>query len=294
MNMPLVSVIILTWKRLDDLLETIAEVKRGTYKNIEIIVVDNASFDGTEEIIKKQYPEIRLFCLPENIGIAGYNVGMKEAKGEYIVLLDSDSFPEKDCIEKMVSCFEQTPDLGVAAFDVRNYEYRNKDIHPADHAGHLSEIAATGYNGAGVGIRKECLRNAGYLYEPFFLYMNEQDHSLRILKSGYKIILFPGLIAYHKQSPVGRSNERMAYFYTRNLLWLIWRNFPLPNMIISTLKIFFLCSLYTLILKEKVYIKAVTDAISGISHVAETRSPIGKDIMRRVRIPLNLAFTVYG
>src|SRR3990170_4629146 len=122
MKNPLVSVVILTWNRKDDLLETVAELKESTYAPIEIIVVDNGSNDGTQEEINEKFSEVNFIRLEKNVGIAGYNIGMKKARGEYVVLLDSDSFPDRKAIERMVAVFESDSQIGAVAFDVHKYD----------------------------------------------------------------------------------------------------------------------------------------------------------------------------
>src|SRR3989304_2071643 len=74
MKNPLVSVVILTWNRKDDLLETVAELKESTYAPIEIIVVDNGSNDGTQEEINEKFSEVNFIRLEKNVGIAGFNI----------------------------------------------------------------------------------------------------------------------------------------------------------------------------------------------------------------------------
>src|SRR3989338_5143691 len=120
MKNPLVSVVILTWNRKDDLIETITELRKSSYASIEVIVVDNGSEDGTPAVIKERFPDVVFVRLEKNTGIAGYNIGMKKARGDYVVLLDSDSFPERNAIERMLKIFESDNKIGAVAFDVHN------------------------------------------------------------------------------------------------------------------------------------------------------------------------------
>ncbi len=309
MKNPLVSVVILTWNRKDDLLETVAELKESTYAPIEIIVVDNGSNDGTQEAINEKFPQVNpvrdsvlkgeAFCsngvnfvrLEKNVGIAGYNIGMKKARGEYVVLLDSDSFADRKAIERMVKIFESDKNVGAVAFD----------IHKSDSIFNLQSSIFNlqdgkdvyGYNGAGVGLKKECLERAGYLFEPYFLYFNEQDHAFRILQSGYKIKFHPEIIAYHKSSMTSRVSRSAPYFYTRNLLWLIWRFYPIRYAFISTVSLFFYASLSTVQQRTFIYMKAIIDAVKGFKVVLSSRMVINEDIIKGARIPIRWAFTAY-
>ncbi len=89
---PLVTVNILSFNRREELRNTLTKVFEQDYKNIEIIVVDNASSDGSSEMVKNEFPDVQLIQLEENIGIAGWNEGFKAAKGVYVLVLDDDSY----------------------------------------------------------------------------------------------------------------------------------------------------------------------------------------------------------
>ena len=295
MKNPLVSVVILTWNRKDDLLETVAELKESTYAPIEIIVVDNGSNDGTQEEINEKFSEVNFIRLEKNVGIAGYNIGMKKARGEYVVLLDSDSFPDESAIERMVKIFESDSKVGAVAFDVHNLivESRESGVGSQKSLDLFKCKDVYGYNGAGVGIRKECLEKAGYLFEPYFLYFNEQDHAFRILQAGYKIKFHPEIIAYHKTSTTSRVSSSAPYFYTRNLLWMIWRFYPIRYAFVSTISLFFYASLSTIQQRTSIYMKAILDAIFGFSMVLSNRFVVDRNIIKNVRIPIRWAFTAY-
>ena len=85
---PLVTVNILSFNRKDELRNTLTKVYEQDYKNIEVIVVDNASSDGSPEMVKNEFPKVQLIQLEKNIGIAGWNEGFEIAKGEYVLVLD--------------------------------------------------------------------------------------------------------------------------------------------------------------------------------------------------------------
>lgn len=289
----MVSVVILTWNRKDDLIVTIAELKESTYAPIEIIVVDNGSNDGTQEAINEKFPQVNFIRLEKNGGIAGYNIGMKKARGEYVVLLDSDSFPDRNAIERMLKIFESDRSIGAVAFDIHNSQLTTNNLQLTTKFDLRKGKDVYGYNGAGVGIRKECLERAGYLFEPYFLYFNEHDHAFRILQAGYKIKFHPEIIAYHKSSMTSRVSRSAPYYYTRNLLWLIWRFYPIRYAFVSTIILFFYASLSTIQQRTFIYMKAILDAISGFSMVLSNRFVVDRNIIKNARIPIRWAFTAY-
>ena len=300
MTPPPVSIVSICWNRKADICESLRRIRDIDYPNLEIIVVDNASTDGTPAAIESGFPEVHLLRMTENIGIAAYNAGFEIARGEYIVILDDDSFPHRDSLKRMVRKFENDASLGVAAFDVRNfYNYDDVKTETVEEIAENRETAATAkeyllaFNGAGAGVRREVLKQAGYYPEEFFLYWNEQDTAFRILDSGYGIQFFSDIVAYHKFSPVNRESRRAPFFYARNAFWLVWKNYPLGMALNLTLRLTRDCFYATFEQKTFVYMKAMLSAFAHIGRLRGRRKPVRPDIARRLRIPLNLAFTFY-
>jgi GT2 family glycosyltransferase len=300
MTQPLVSIVSICWNRKAEISESLFRIRDIDYPNLEIIVVDNASTDGTAAMIGADFPEVHLLEMPENCGIAAYNAGFEIARGEYIVILDDDSFPHRDSIKRMVKKFEADAALGVVAFDVRNFynydEVKNEAVEEAEE-GRETAAAAKDYllafNGAGAGARRDVLRQAGFYPEEFFLYWNEQDTAFRILDMGYGIRFFSDVVAYHKFSPVNRSSRRAPFFYTRNAFWLIWKNYPMGMALNLTLKLVHNCFYAAMEQKTLVYLQAMLAAFIHIGKLRGKRKPVKPDIARGLRIPFNLAFTFY-
>lgn len=282
----LVSIVILTWNRKSDLRETLKKLQGVTYTPLEIIVVDNASNDGTAEMVSSEFPVVKYLLQKKNNGIAGYNAGFRAAGGEFIVALDSDSYPAFDAIGKMVALFDQNREAGAVAFDVRAPQNGWNDNEKIEEV--TSNVA--GYHGAGVGFRKEVFNSVGYWYEPFFLYFNEMDHALRMLKAGYKIVRSTAVRAYHKSSPVQRHSSRTSYLYVRNGLWLVWRHYPFWQMLAVTVQLIYLAVSESLFQLTPVYITAVLDAFKTSSRVIAERKPLDKKLFSEVRMPLPLLF----
>jgi len=282
-----VSVVILTWNRKDDLMETLAILENEIYSNLEVIVIDNASTDGTDGAVAKFCPSVIYKKLSDNLGIAGYNIGFKEASGDYIVALDSDSYPHPDAIRRMVKLFEENKRAGIVAFDVHTPTGKAVEIDIKDES--IEEVY--GYHGAGVGFRKEVFEKVGFWYEPFFLYFNEMDHAMRSVSKGYSILTSPSIISFHKSSKVSRPSKNAPYFYTRNAFWLIWRNYPLLDMFDATFEMVRLVVRETFMQKTAVYLKGFGDAFKAVFKVMSERSPMDETKFKKFKLPLPLIFS---
>ena len=100
----LVSIIIVTWNRREDVLETVQSIFEQSYKNFEIVVVDNGSSDGTVEALRQLYSPVVIVELDRNVGVtAGRNAGIVVAKGDIILCLDSDASPGRDSLTNLVN-----------------------------------------------------------------------------------------------------------------------------------------------------------------------------------------------
>lgn len=294
---PLVSIVSICWNRKADICESLKKIREIDYDNLEIILVDNHSEDGTIEEVEENFKEVKLIKMFKNIGIEAYNIGFKNAKGKYIIIIDDDSFPHKDAVKRMVEKFEKDEKLGMVAFDVRNFY--NYDAVTMEEIKENSDTKAEAkdylmaFNGAGAGVRRELLEQVGFYPEEFFLYWNEQDTAFRILDTGYKIQFFSDVVSYHKYSPKNRESWRAPFYYTRNAFWLIWKNYSLKNSIKLTFKMARDCFYYSMEQKTFIYLKAMFLAFKDCKVLKGKRKPVNKYIEDNLRIPLNVSFTFF-
>jgi GT2 family glycosyltransferase len=217
MKPPRVSFLISTFNRCAVLLETLDRVKACGLgrEDFEILVVDNASPDGTATALAELHPDVRLFPLRENLGPCAKNIGLREARGEYVIFLDDDSFPLPRSVARMMHHFENDPHLGAAVFT----------ITLPDGSRECSAYPDV-FIGCGTGFRRESLLQVGGLPSDFFMQAEEYDLSLRLLDAGWRVRTFDDLHITHLKTPGARYSERVTQFDVRNNLVLVARYFP--------------------------------------------------------------------
>ena len=243
MENPLISVVVVTWNRKEDVLETVQSIRTQAYQNVEIIVADNGSSDGTAEALAKIYPEVRLVRLAENLGAsAGRNAGIGAAQGDIIFFLDSDASLGRDTLNKIVCKLQAEMDLGVIACKVVNAYTKQLDrsagwfFSERDKADQDSEFPSYSFCSAGSAIRKKVIDEVGSFWDLLFIYREEDELSLRILDAGYKITYWPEAIVYHRVSPQKRASschrvcadlQNSLYIYlVRYPWWMLVRFVP--------------------------------------------------------------------
>lgn len=128
---PLVSVVILTFNQAPYLREAIESARAQTYRNKEILVIDNGSSDGTAEIVA-EYPEVRRIFLENRGPSSGRNRGIAEAQGEYITFLDGDDRMRADCVEARLHLAQKEPNFGLIAGSYRIVDKGGVEMH-IDH-----------------------------------------------------------------------------------------------------------------------------------------------------------------
>lgn len=201
---PLVTVNILSFNRKDELRNTLQKVYGQNYKNIEVIVVDNNSADASAEMVKLEFPSTKIIILEKNIGIAGWNEGFKIAKGDYVLVLDDDSYPEENAIDEGIKCFEKDDKIGIVALNIQNIRY---DICESA----ILEKKVFTFIGCGAIIRKNIFDKIGCYNTLYFLYHNELDFSARCLNEGYKIIYCNNSKVIHTMSSTSRDDRMISH-----------------------------------------------------------------------------------
>jgi len=213
----MVSFVISTFNRKTALLKTLAELHGQGAPTCawEIIVVDNASNDGTGKTIAGQFPGVLVLPQSTNRGPVAKNAGLTKARGKFVVFLDDDSFPAPGAVDRMITHFAADPRLGAAVFTVTLPDgSRECSAYP--------DV----FIGCGVGLRKESLDQVGGLPDDFFMQAEEYDLSLRLLDAGWSVKSFGDLHVTHLKTPAARFPARVMRLDVRNNLNLIGRYFP--------------------------------------------------------------------
>lgn len=214
---PLVSFVLSTFNRREELLGTLAKLQRCGLDagRFEILVVDNASSDGTAGAVAAQFPGVTLFPLSVNRGSCAKNIALEKAVGQFVVFLDDDSYPLEGSIQRMLEHFAMRSELGAAVFTVTLPDgSRECSAYP--------DV----FIGCGTAFRREALQEVGGLPETFFMQAEEYDLSLRLLQAGWEIRTFDDLHVAHLKTPNARRRWRTMRLDVRNNFIVAARYFP--------------------------------------------------------------------
>ncbi len=230
---PLLTINILAYNRRDDLRTTLQEITSNIdypKDKIEIIVNDNASGDGTAEMVRDEFPGVKLIRIPVNTGIAGWNHGFVNGMGKYFLVLDDDSHPVEG-VKDAVAFLEENKDIGILACKITGGAFTtSRRIHLQDWIGFI---------GAGAIIRREVVERIGGYANWMFLYSHEWEYGLRVLDAGFGIKYFEKCVVNHRTSTTHRSFKRLRTFTTRNELAIIYLYFPWKKIPLLLFRTFF-------------------------------------------------------
>ena len=229
----LISVVIVTWNRKQEVLAALRSIDEQDYHPVETIVVDNASVDGTVEAIREQFPGVHLIQLDRNLGVSsGRNPGFKAASGSIIFVLDSDATLEKNTLTSIADRFCDEPHLGIITCKFINGRTLKLDDITWIFSQHAkadadTEFICSTFCSAGVAIRKEVFDKVGFFWDQLYFKRAEDEFSIRVLNANYDILYYPRAIVFHHVSSHGRlgSAER-EYYDLRNALFIYLVHFP--------------------------------------------------------------------
>lgn len=209
-----VSAVIVTYNRKDELLRCIKAVLRQSVTVQNIIVVNNASIDGTKEAVQKEYPEIKLLNLEKNIGGAGgFYTGLKfafeELHSDYFWLMDDDGYPTEKCLELLLA--EKTDYIMPVSIDIQNSTQlswptrkRNgkKTIYYSELKDSWGKIMnyVTPFNG--VLLSSNCVEKVGYINKDLFIWGDDYEHYYRCVAKGIQPVTLMDALFYHPAQKV--------------------------------------------------------------------------------------------
>lgn len=237
------SVVIPNWNGKHFLQTCLDALRAQTYPDLEVIIVDNASQDGSQDFIRTHYPEVRLIELPENRGFTGAcNAGMEVANGEFVALLNNDTEADPRWAEAVVDGFSRYPDAGMIAsrmmlFDERQKFHAAGDFYRVDglpgNRGvwqvdegqfNRAEYVFSACGGASI-YRRRLLDEVGLLDDDFYFSVEDIDLGWRAQIAGYRCVYIPDALVYHKLSATG-GGTTASYYVGRNTLFVLMKDYP--------------------------------------------------------------------
>jgi GT2 family glycosyltransferase len=250
---PLLSVIIPNWNGKRFLEECIDSIKAQTFQDFETILVDNGSMDGSVQFVQEKYGGfVRIIRNEKNLGFAGgNNVGIRAAKGEYIVLLNNDTWTDPRWLEELVKATEGDSCIGMWGSKIYSYGKRDqieavgeliywdglsraRGQFDRDQGQYemMEEILFP--PGCGAMYRKRVFDEVGLFDEDFFAYADDAEIGIRARLAGWKSLYVPRAILYHKNSGTGGQYSPFKAFYVeRNRFWIVLKYFPWPLLLLS-------------------------------------------------------------
>ncbi len=260
MTSPLVYVVVLTWNGKNDTLECLRSLQSVTYPNFRILVVDNASSDGTTEAVRQSFQNVEVIRNETNLRFAGgNNVGIRHAmskQADYVLLLNNDTVVEMGFLSELIATAERDPDIGMVGAKI----YYHDDPTPQGTSriwfaggkiewwegwishvglrqldrGQFESVEETDYiTGCCLLVKRQVIEKIGFLDESYFMYGEDADWCIRAMRAGYKLTVQPKAKLWHKLSVSSgghlswfknwnklKSNLRLMWRYARPYHWV--------------------------------------------------------------------------
>jgi hypothetical protein len=262
--------------------------------------VDNASTDNSVNIVKSNYPWVKIVSNDRNLGYAGgNNVGVRVSNGKYIFLLNQDTEIDSRCLDNLIDVIERDDSVGICGCKILLF-YNRRYFHHAGGEYNLIGITldrgryefdggqydkvenVTFANGVAILIRKDLIRKIGLFDPEFFAYNEDVDICLRAWMSGSRVVYVPKAVVYHKLGAnFGRLSPITIFHANKNSLMILFKNIALQEILfLPILAVAYRVAIITAYLKrhEPAKAKAVLAssvwAFKNISHIISERTAL--------------------
>ena len=279
-NTALVTVMISTRDRHEDLTVTLRDLRLQDYPNLEMLVIDDASTPPIEQIVKDHWPDARIIRHEDSRGcVVRRNEGFQLANGKYILEIDDDcSLVALDAISLSVSYMEANPRFaGIAYYIWNGRQIPERVISLAKQPG-----ISLSFIGAAVFLQKTALEDTAGYREIFVGHGEEDELGLQLLKRGWSISYRPEIVAHHRYSPVNRNNPTAWKRSLRNRLWTILIHCPMSRIPVEAgWKIILGAWDAFRLVRGRLFIEALVETIKGVGTVWKLRDPLDRLSLRR-------------
>lgn len=308
-----VSIIIINWNGVNYLKDCLPSIAKQDYKNVELILIDNASSDNSVGYVKKHFPNTKIVINDKNYGFAeANNIGFKEVTGEYVLFLNNDTVVTKDFLSVLVKEINTDEKIGgiqskillmdkpdhydsIGAYLTNTGILYHYGVSKKVAKNYEKKIDIFSAKGACMLFKKKVLDNIlvnGELYDKrYFAYFEETDMCHRVWLAGYKIIYTPDSLIYHKMGGTSTrfNNSFVQYHSFKNRMSSYIKNLNMLHLIQIMPVHLVVCEVYACIYLFKGNIQmfmAVQKAIGwNVSQLSETlkRRKFINEKIRRVK-----------
>jgi GT2 family glycosyltransferase len=302
---PLVSIIILNYNGMKFVDKCLTSVLNTKYHNFEVIFVDNASTDGSLEYVKKRFGRNRhlKFVINEkNYGFAkGNNIGVRHAKGEYVVFLNVDTEVDSHWLTELVKVMSSDASIGAAQSKLLTMNDRKRidacglmltpygffaerGSGEVDRGQCDSAVEIFAAKGAAMAVKREVLEKVGPFDEDYFIFAEEVDLCWRIWLAGYRVVLVPKSIVFHFGAGIVKTiwPQKSPPYWYKNTLMTFFKNAS-SKTLLKILPPFLLVSFAGSIKHRKLssFLKATAEVLAGFRGICKKRAQV-QHLLRKV------------
>lgn len=284
---PFVSIIIVNWNGKENLRECLESLSKIDYSNYEVILVDNGSIDESVFLVRSQFPKVTIVESGKNLGFAGgNNLGYQKSKGEYVLFLNNDTLVTRNFLGNLVDFIKERKDLAIiqpkilfhrpgtalhhkinsiGSFLLRSGFLYHLDYGKKDTKRELPYEIFSAY-GACFLARRSVIKKVGLFDPDYFAYFEETDLCHRVWLAGYKIMILPNVIIYHKGAKTAEKlpTAFIQYHSFKNRIASFFKNLDAGNLIKIFIPHLVLCetvSIVYLLIGKADYFVAIQRAI---------------------------------
>jgi len=251
-DLPRVSVIVLNHNGVKYLEKCFRSLETLNYPDdkLELMLVDNASTDGSVEYVRTNFPQVRIVRNPQNLGFAqGNNMGAEQAKGKYVAFINNDARTHPDWLIELVKSISKEEDVVCVGGKILGWDGRKIDFiggalnfygmgfqpsHGQPNGPDYSESKEILFAcGGSMLIERDLFLDCGGFDEDYFAYFEDIDLGWRLWVLGYRVLFVPTAISYHKGLGTSRyfATEKRSALYERNALYSIIKNYEEENLL---------------------------------------------------------------
>lgn len=243
-TLPICSLIIVNYNGLRHTKDCLKSLQKLAYpeSQLDLIVIDNCSQDDSVTSLRELFPKVRIFVNSANNFAKALNLGIREAKGEYIAFLNNDATLDSRWLEILVKILETNNKVGATSGkllfkdgrinsagiqQLPNYYWQDVGFGEKDSGQYDTEREVEGLCWAAVLFRRECLEDVGPIDEDFVMYFEDVEFAKRCHKRGWKMLYTPAAIAHHEYRGSSKGSKLTEYFCNRNRFLYLAKHEPL-------------------------------------------------------------------